>query len=128
MLFCSQWGSPEVHDHLHCFERVKLQVVKTAPESQLLNLLSVSRLDTVLNEADRCGVICKLQELDRGVFRCTVIRVQGEEQWGENTAPRSSSADHMGAGCVFSQPHLLLPVWQEAVDPLTDGGGHGELS
>ncbi len=25
--------SPEVHDHLHCFECVKLQVVKTAPDS-----------------------------------------------------------------------------------------------
>ncbi len=30
--------SPEVHDHLHCFERVKLQVVKTAPDSQLLRM------------------------------------------------------------------------------------------
>ncbi len=93
--------SPEVHDHLHCFERVKLQVVKTAPDSQLLNLLSVSRLVTVLEEADRCGVFCKLQELDGGVFRC----VEREEQWGENTALRSSSADRTCAGCVFSQPH-----------------------
>ncbi len=31
--------------------------------------------------------------------------VEGEEQWGENTALRSSSADHTGVGCVFSQPH-----------------------
>ncbi len=38
----SRGVSPEVHDHLHCFERVKLQVVKTAPDSQLLNLLSVT--------------------------------------------------------------------------------------
>ncbi len=35
-----EWGesrevSPEVHDHLYCFERVELQV-KTAPDSQLL--------------------------------------------------------------------------------------------
>ncbi len=30
--------SPEVHDHLHGFERVKLQVVETAPDSQLHNL------------------------------------------------------------------------------------------
>ncbi len=78
-----EWGesrgvSPEVHDHLHCFECVKLQVVKTAPASQLLNLLSVSRLVTVLDEADQCGVICKLQEFDRGVFRCAVVGVQGE--------------------------------------------------
>ncbi len=49
--------SPEVHDHLHSFERVKLQVVKTAPHSDLLNLLSVSRLVTILDEADQCGVI-----------------------------------------------------------------------
>ncbi len=86
--------SPEVHDHLHCFKHVKLQAVKTTRDSQLLNLLSVSRLVTVLNEADQCGVICKLQELDRGVFRCVVIHIQGEEQWGENTALSSSSADH----------------------------------
>ncbi len=89
---------PEVHNPLHCFERVKLQVIKTAPDSQLLKLLSISRLVTFLNEADDCCVICKLQELDRGVFRCAVVGVQGEEQWGENTALRSSSADNMGAG------------------------------
>ncbi len=57
-----KWGesrgvSPEVHDHLQCFEHVQLQVVKTAPESQLLNLLSASRLITILDEADQCGVI-----------------------------------------------------------------------
>ncbi len=94
----SEGGSPKVYDHLHCFERVKLQIVKTAPDSQLLNLLSVSRFVTVLNEADQCGVICKLQELDGGVFKCAVICVQGEEQWGENTALWSSSADSAGAG------------------------------
>ncbi len=44
-------GSPEVHDHLHCFEHVKLQVFKTALDSQLINLLSVRRLTTVLDEA-----------------------------------------------------------------------------
>ncbi len=68
--------SPEVHNHLHSFERVKLQVVKTAPDSQLLNLLSVSRLVTVLDEADQWVVVCKLQELDGGVFRCAVVVVQ----------------------------------------------------
>ncbi len=94
----SRGVSPEVHDHLHSFERVELQVVKTAPDSQLLNLLSVSRLITVLDETDDCGVVRKLKELDRGVFRCAVVGVQGEEQWGENTALRSSSADGAGAG------------------------------
>ncbi len=91
-----KWGesrgvAPEFHDHLHYFERVQLQVVKTAPDSQLLNLLSVSRLVSALDEADQWGVICKLQELDRRVFRCAVVRILGEEQWGENIALRSSS-------------------------------------
>ncbi len=77
-----QGGGPEVHDHLHCFECVKLQVVKTAPDSQLLNLLSVSKLITILNEADQCGVVCKLQELDRGVFRCAVSSGERTQPWG----------------------------------------------
>ncbi len=52
--------SPEVHDHLHSFERVKLQVVKTAPDRLHLNsqlLESVSRLVIILDEADQCGVV-----------------------------------------------------------------------
>ncbi len=61
-------GSPEVHDHLHGFESVNLQVVKTAPDIQLINLLSVSRLVTILNEDDQSGVVCKRQELDGGVW------------------------------------------------------------
>ncbi len=79
--------SPEVHDHLRGFERVKLQVVKTAPDSQLLNFLSVSRLVTFLDEADQCGVICKLHELDRGVFRCAVIHIQGRRVVGRDRSP-----------------------------------------
>ncbi len=86
----------------------------------------LSRLVTVLDDAGS-GVVCKLQELDRGVFRCAVVHVEREEQWGENTALRSSSADGVGAVWEFSQPHLLLSVCQEAGDPLTDGGGDGEL-
>ncbi len=35
----------------------------------------------------------QIQELDRGVFRCAVVRVEREEQWGENAALRSSNAD-----------------------------------
>ncbi len=34
-----------------------------------------------------------------------VVRVEGEEQWGESTALRNSSADNTGAVCEFSQPH-----------------------
>ncbi len=38
------------------------------------------------------------RSLTEGVFRGAVIGVEGEEQWGENTALRSSSADGAGVG------------------------------
>ncbi len=110
-MMVSGGGSPEYH--LHCFQRVKLQVVKTVPDSQLLNLLSVSRLVTVLNEADQCGVICKLQELNGGIFRCAVVGVEGEEQWGENTALRSSSADRAVAGDRWRWGRRAVSVYSE---------------
>ncbi|KAK3513079.1 hypothetical protein QTP70_000984 [Hemibagrus guttatus] len=44
-------------------------VVKTKAGSQLLNLLSVSRLITALDEADDRGVVRELQELDRWISR-----------------------------------------------------------
>lgn len=62
----------------------------TAPDSQLFNFLSVSRL---LDE--------KFQELDREVFCSADICVQREEQWRENAIPWSTSADSKGPGCEF---------------------------
>ncbi len=52
---------------------------------------------------------------DRGVFRCAVVRVEREEQWGENTALRSSSADRTGAGCVFSQLLDVVRVFMSSL-------------
>ncbi len=69
----------------------------TAPDSQLLHLLSVSSLISVLDEADDFSVIRKLQELNRGVFRCAVICVEGEEQWEENST--------LSPVCKFDKPH-----------------------
>src|SRR4029434_382009 len=53
--------------------------------------------------------------------------VYREEQWGEHTSLGGTSADCPGAGYNFSQPHLLLPVYQEVCNPLTGGGMHSEL-
>ncbi len=50
----SVWGvPPELYYHLYCFEHVEIQVV-TAPDSQLLNLQSVSRLVSILDEVNDC--------------------------------------------------------------------------
>ncbi len=70
--------------HLHSSERVQLQVVKIAPNSQLLNLLSVSRLVSILDEADQCGVVCNLQELTEGSLD---VQSWDREKSGERTQP-----------------------------------------
>ncbi len=66
-------------------------VFNAIPDSQLLNLLSVSRLVAVLNEPDQCGVFCQLQKLDGGVFRCAVQSVLSSvyklKSSGERTQP-----------------------------------------
>ena len=43
---------PEVHYHLHSFERVQLQVVATAPQGELFNFPPVCRLISISDEAD----------------------------------------------------------------------------
>ncbi len=88
--YCPWWRvgesrgvSPEVHYHLYSFERVELQVVVTAPDSQLLNLLYVSRLVTILDEANDC----KLQEFDRGVFKGCSHLCRGRRAVGREHSP-----------------------------------------
>ncbi len=71
--------SPEVHDNLHGFERVKLQVVKTAPDSQLLNLLSVSRLVTILISVVTSANFRSLAEGSVCSHPCIWRRVVGRE-------------------------------------------------
>uniref|UniRef100_A0A671S602 Uncharacterized protein n=1 Tax=Sinocyclocheilus anshuiensis TaxID=1608454 RepID=A0A671S602_9TELE len=93
--------SPEILDNLHCFESVQLQVVVTAPDNQLFDLLSVSRLISTPDEANDCSVVRKLQEFDRGVFSGAVVGVEGEEQWRENTSLRGASIDGDSPGCEF---------------------------
>ncbi|KAK3534952.1 hypothetical protein QTP70_002044 [Hemibagrus guttatus] len=72
-----------------------------------------------LNDSTAATML-SMMELDRGSGE--VICLEREKQWGEKTALRSSSADGVGIGCEFTQPHSLLPVCQVAGDPLTDGG------
>ncbi len=103
---------PEVHYHLYSFECLAPGCYDCT--SHRLNLLPVSRLVSVLDEADDRGVVRKLQELGRGVFRCAVIGVEGEEQWGEHTALRGASADGESTGlpslinCCLSVRKLVI--------------------
>lgn len=101
--------TPLLPKHLHCFECVLLQVVDCA--RQLFNLLSEGRLVTVLDEDNECSVICKLQELDRGVFCRAVVE---EEQCGVNSEPVL-----MVQGLDVNFP--ILTSCKEVDAPLTDG-------
>lgn len=53
----------------------------TAPEGKLVHLPPVCNFITVQDETDNCPVICKIQELDRGVVREAAKCVDGEEHW-----------------------------------------------
>ena len=74
----------EVHSHRHCFERVKLQVVVTAPGHQVVNLPPVGRLVAARDESDEGGVVHELQEFDGLVTGGTADRVR-EKSRGERT-------------------------------------------
>ena len=102
-------------------------MVLTAPLDQLFHLLSVSRLFTILDQTNDGGVICKLQEFYGQVIGGAVISVEGAEQRGEDTPLWGASADGPGFGRDAPQSDMLLPVNQEADDPLTGGDRHFEL-
>lgn len=69
----------------------------------------VGQLIVVLDEAQDCGVVIELHQLD-----------------GRLTTLRSSSVGERGRQ-VAAQPHLLFPVGQEVRNPLTDGAGYLQL-
>jgi len=51
----------------------------TALEDQLSHLSSVCRLFFILDEADDCGVIAKLQDLHKWVMRGAVVGIEEEQ-------------------------------------------------
>ncbi|XP_051567403.1 phosphoinositide 3-kinase regulatory subunit 5-like isoform X2 [Myxocyprinus asiaticus] len=76
-----------------------------------------------MDEADDRGVVCKLQELDSGVFYSAVIRVQGEEQWRENASLRSTSANNEVPRCIVKMQYTSCTEdrIQHALERCLDG-------
>lgn len=64
---------PEVHNEFFCFCCVKQQVVVLAPRSQAIHLLPVGRLIVVLDEANHCGVVRKLDDGVGAILRSAVV-------------------------------------------------------
>ncbi len=63
------------------------------PFSQGTHLLSVGRLIVV---SDHCCVVCKFDDDIGAVCSCTVMCVQGVQEWAEDAALRCTSVEGQG--------------------------------
>ncbi len=68
-------------------------MVLLTPFSQGTHLLSVGHLNVVGDQAYHCCVIGKFDDDVRAVFGCTVVCVQGVQEWAEDAALRSTSVE-----------------------------------
>ncbi len=71
-------------------------MVLLAPFSQGTHLLSVGPLIVVGDQAYHHCVISKFDDDVGAVCGCTVMCVQGVQEWAENTALRSTSVGDQG--------------------------------
>src|SRR4029434_7252880 len=91
------WVLPEIYNHLHCFQRVELQVVLATPGHQMVNLPPVSGLIATRDKPNEGGVIRELEEFDGLVTGGAAVCIQGEEERGRN----SSCGAAGGNGCAL---------------------------
>ncbi|MCI4374885.1 hypothetical protein PGIGA_G00011690 [Pangasianodon gigas] len=70
-------STSEVHDGLLCVFGVEFQVVVQTPYHKMLDLLPVSRLIVTSDQAYHRGVICKLDNAVRGMYRYAVMGEKG---------------------------------------------------
>ncbi len=71
-------------------------MVLLTPFSQGTHLLSVGRLITVSDQAYHRCVISKFDDDIGAVCGCTVVCVQGVQEWAEDAALRSTSVEDQG--------------------------------
>ena len=107
----------QVNPHLHCFEHVAVaRAIRFTTGMQTYN--------NIPYETTNCCVTCKLKKIKRDFLAGAVIFVKEKEQWTECT---DITKRYQGIGLNFTLSHLLSPTYQNAADPLTGGGGVGEL-
>ncbi len=71
-------------------------MVQLTPFSQGTHLLSVGHLIVVGDQAYHDCVISKFDDDIGAVCSCTVVCVQGVQEWTENAAQRSTSVEDQG--------------------------------
>ncbi len=77
-------------------------MVLLTPFCQGTHLLSVGRLIVVGDQAYHRCVVCKFDDDVGAVCSCTVVCVQGVQEWAEDAALRSTSVEDQGI--------LMLPI------------------
>ncbi len=75
--------SPEIHHQLLGLVDVEGEVVLLTPFSQVTHLLSVGRLIVVGDQAYHCCVVSKFDNGVGAVCCCTVVCVQGLQEWAK---------------------------------------------
>ncbi len=69
-------------------------MVLLTPFTQGTHLLSVGRLIIVCDQAYHCCVVSKFDDDVGAVCGCTVMCVQGVQEWAEDAALRSTSVEY----------------------------------
>ncbi len=85
--------SPEIHHQLLGLVDVEWEVVLLTPFSQGTHLLSVGHLIVVSDQAYHRCVVSKFDDDVGAVCGCTVICLQGVQEWAEDAALRSTSVE-----------------------------------
>ncbi len=79
-------------------------VILTPFSQGTTHLLSVGRLIIISDQAYHHCVISKFDDdVGAAVCGCTVVCVQGVQEWAKDTAPRSTSVEDQG-------DYVLLPI------------------
>ncbi len=95
--------SPEIHHQLLGLVDVEWEVVLLTLFSQGTRLLSVGRLIIVSDQAYHRCVVRKFDDDVGAVCGCTVMCVQGVQEWAEDVALRSTSVEDQGSRAVQKQ-------------------------
>ncbi len=87
------------------------------PFSQGTHILSVGHLIIVGDQAYHRCAICKFDDDVRAVCGCTVMCVQGVQEWAEDAALRSTGVEDQGRWCVVAHSGHLTSACQEVQEP-----------
>ncbi len=103
---------------LLCLLKSTISSLVLSTFSQGTHLLSVGRLIVVGDQAYHRCVIGKFDDDVRAVCGCTVVCVQGVQEWAEDAALRSTSVENQGRGGVVAHSDHLTFACQEVQDPV----------